>query len=335
MKTIDVKKLGNAEVIVDIVQKGNPEIRPAYPMNPIEIAVHNTGNAGRGANAKAHNTYIHNQSRLPVAKTGYASWHFSVDDKFIYQHIPLDESAWHTGDGSAVTSGNRIAIGIEICENPETNTHQAEENAIALIVYLMKAFGIGIDKVKPHQAYSGKFCPRVILGRDGSLEPFKKRIILAKAETKVKPAPVVNTSKPVSTPASHIVKSGETLWGISKATGVPVADIKALNGLKSDTITIGQVLKLKRYVPAPKPAPVQPKPVPAPKPAGIKAVGKIKIANLSKFTYIYAKASDTSARVGEAPLGHIYDIAGSIPNWYEIIYQGKRAYVKTKYAVKL
>lgn len=176
MNVLNVKKIGEATVIVDIVKKGNFEIRPGYVMDPSEVAIHNTGNKGRGANAKAHNTYIHNMAKLTPRDTGYASWHISVDDKYIYQHIPFNESAWHTGDGSGVKSGNRIAIGIEICENPDMDYAQAEENAIALSVYLMKKFNIPTKRVKPHQDYSGKYCPRVILKRDGSFEKFSKRI---------------------------------------------------------------------------------------------------------------------------------------------------------------
>lgn len=43
----------------------------------------------------------------------------------------------------------------------------------------------------------------------------------------------------------HRVKSGDTLSGISRKYGVSVAQIKRLNGLKSDLIRVGQVLKLK------------------------------------------------------------------------------------------
>lgn len=171
--------LGKAKVIVDIVDKGNPEIRPETKMNASEICIHNTGNNGRGADAEAHNKYIHNMASLSPAQTGYASWHFSVDFQHIYQHLPLDECAWHTGDGTGAKSGNKNAIGIEICENSDMTPaqyKQAEENAIALAVHLMNLEGIKIAKVKPHQAYSGKFCPRVILTRDGSFTKFHNRI---------------------------------------------------------------------------------------------------------------------------------------------------------------
>ena len=185
MNVLGIKKIGEATVIVDIVKKGNFEIRPEYSMKPIEIAIHNTGNNGRGANAKAHNIYIHNMANLTPKDTRYASWHLSVDDKYIYQHIPFNESAWHTGDGSGLKSGNRNAIGIEICENPDMDYAKAEENAVALSAYLMDIFNIGINKVKPHQAYSGKYCPRVILKRDGSFSKFSNRINKANGVTPI------------------------------------------------------------------------------------------------------------------------------------------------------
>lgn len=172
-------KIGNATVVVDIIQKGNPEIRPGTPMKPKKITTHNTGNASKGANAKAHNTYIHNLASYHPKDTTHVSWHLSVDDKFIYQHIPFDEIAWHCGDGGGVNSGNRNSIGMEICENPDMNYKQAEENAIALTVLLMKEFNMKPADVVPHQHWSGKYCPRVILKRDGSFVTYRNRVATA------------------------------------------------------------------------------------------------------------------------------------------------------------
>lgn len=172
-------KIGNATVIVDIIKKGNPEIRPGTSMKPKKITTHNTGNASKGANAKAHNTYIHNLASYHPKDTTHVSWHLSVDDKFIYQHIPFDEIAWHCGDGGGVNSGNRNSIGIEICENPDMNYKQAEENAIALTVLLMMEFNMKPADVVPHQHWSGKYCPRVILKRDGSFTSYRNRVAAA------------------------------------------------------------------------------------------------------------------------------------------------------------
>lgn len=370
MSTLKQKTIGKATVIVDIVAKGNFEIRPEYAMNPKEIAIHNTGNSGRGANAKAHNTYIHNMSELPASATGFASWHFSVDDKFIYQHIPLNESAWHTGDGNSLTSGNRMAIAIEICENSDMENYaQAEENAIALAVVLMKMFNIPSTKVKPHQAYSGKYCPRVILGRDGSFLPFLKRVENASKGYKAPASSVagVSTSKPsVSKPKPSTgavggrleAQAGKTVnfyskpsfdskyrvGAISGSVGFPkVVKEVAVNGGKmyhvrnsrnisyyiTSRADLVKVIGGSAPVAKPKPKP-KPKP-PAPTKSSIKAVGKVKVANLNNFTYVYEKTSDGSKKIQKAHKGAVYSISGSVTGWYEVIVNGKRAYIKSKY----
>lgn len=353
MKTVDVSTIGKAEVIVDIVAKGNYEIRPEYDMNPSEIAVHNTGNSGRGANAKAHNTYIHNMSELPESATGYASWHFSVDDKFIYQHIPLDESAWHTGDGGGLNSGNRNAVGIEICENVDMENYaQAEENAIALIKYLMEKLNINVQKVKPHQAYSGKYCPRVILKRDGGFTKFHNRIKEA-VEGAVAVAKNVDVT---GMRVESIYKGAEGLDFYSKATfsdkykagtlkygyGFEVVEKLAVEGSHMYKVknSKGQVFYLTAYSkfvklegegkPASKPV-AKPKPVSS----DIPIKGTIKIDKVNNYTYIYEKTSDKSKVLGKAYKNSTMHIAGSTSEFYEVIFGGKRAYVKVKYASRV
>ncbi|MEK3888074.1 peptidoglycan recognition protein family protein [Bacillus sp. FSL K6-3431] len=181
-------KIGNAIVIVDIISKNNPKIRPGYSMKPTHITDHDTGNAGRGANAEMHNRYIHNMASYQPKDTSHVSWHLSVDGNFIYQHLPFDENAWHCGDGSNTKSGNRVSIGVEKCMNVDGNRTKTEENAIALHAYLMKAFGFSSGKVVPHQSWSGKYCPAVILKRDGSFNPYRKRIDAAYQQSLGKPA---------------------------------------------------------------------------------------------------------------------------------------------------
>ena len=43
----------------------------------------------------------------------------------------------------------------------------------------------------------------------------------------------------------HLVVKGDTLWSLARNNGTTVAALKALNGLRSDLIVIGQVLKIK------------------------------------------------------------------------------------------
>lgn len=187
-------KIGNATVIVDIVPLGNPEIRPGRKMVARYLTDHDTGNKGRDANADMHNRYIHNMAKLHPRDTSHVSWHLTVDENFIYQHIPFDEIAWHCGDGTG--AGNYSSVGVEKCMHINGDRNKIEANGIALHAYLMKHLNIPIQNVKPHQFWSGKYCPQLILNKYGSFTPFRSKIEAAfKGVVSVvvpKPSPTVN-----------------------------------------------------------------------------------------------------------------------------------------------
>lgn len=122
--------------------------RPGYSMTPAYITVHNTANTAKGADAKMHANFVKNPSTSE-------SWHFTVDDSVIYQHLPIDENGWHAGDGTNGT-GNRKSIGIEICENADGDFEKATSNAQWLIRKLMKENNIPLHRVVPHKNGLGK-----------------------------------------------------------------------------------------------------------------------------------------------------------------------------------
>ncbi len=132
----------------------NPWNRPGRKLTGQRtITVHNTGNYGVGA--LAHARYI----KSAECQNRQASWHFSVDDKDVYQHIPLDEVAYHAGDG-AYGPGNSTSIAVEICEVE----NQAEANRLAaeLVAKMIKEEGLGIGDVVQHNHWTGKNCPRLL-----------------------------------------------------------------------------------------------------------------------------------------------------------------------------
>lgn len=50
--------------------------------------------------------------------------------------------------------------------------------------------------------------------------------------------------KPVVTEGTYVVKSGDTLWSIARNNGLTVDELKRINNLTSNALSIGQVLKL-------------------------------------------------------------------------------------------
>lgn len=135
-----------ATLTLDLIPKGWLR-RPCTSINPKYITIHNTG----VPNVKADNF---RRSQLDVTQDKEVSWHFTIDEKEIVQHIPLDEVGWHAGD----RTGNYNSFAIEICER-----EGAEEVAIQFIAELLMALDWDTTHIKTHKYWSGKNCPRLIL----------------------------------------------------------------------------------------------------------------------------------------------------------------------------
>jgi N-acetylmuramoyl-L-alanine amidase CwlA len=121
-----------------------------YKMTPTRIVVHNTYN---DASAKNEISYMKSNNNA-------VSFHYAVDDVEIRQGIPENRNSWNAGDGTN-GKGNREGIAIEICYSKSGGDRfiKAEQNAVDLIVDILKRYNWGIDKVTKHQDYSGKYCP--------------------------------------------------------------------------------------------------------------------------------------------------------------------------------
>ena len=133
----------------NLVSRGKYNIKCPYSMKAESITVHNTWN-----DASAEN-----EVKYMIGNNKKVSFHIAVDDKEAVQGIPLDRNAWHAGDGNG--KGNRSSIGVEICHSKSGGERfaKAERNAAELIAGMLKERGWGIDRVKKHQDWSGKYCP--------------------------------------------------------------------------------------------------------------------------------------------------------------------------------
>lgn len=147
---LDESTIGSAKVIVDILPKG--KVIPNVLMVNNFITIHNTGNIG--APAKNNHNYMKNCNKHGER---IASWHFTVDDKEIYQAAPANMRCYHAG----TSRGNNTSIGIEICMfNDKERQRKAYMNAIELVKILMKYYNLSADKVRQHYDWSKKDCPQ-------------------------------------------------------------------------------------------------------------------------------------------------------------------------------
>ncbi|HNZ50478.1 MAG TPA: N-acetylmuramoyl-L-alanine amidase [Bacilli bacterium] len=114
------------------------------------VVIHDTANTRVGADAKMHTAYIRTNPGV--------SWHYSVDDRETYQHIPDEEVAYHAG----AREGNYYGIGIETCLNQGIDYNVVMRRTAKLTAELLMEFNLSIYNVRQHNYYSGKDCPHVM-----------------------------------------------------------------------------------------------------------------------------------------------------------------------------
>ncbi|KIN56339.1 N-acetylmuramoyl-L-alanine amidase [Bacillus subtilis] len=223
----------------NLVASSKYSVKCPYSMDAKYITFHNTAN---DASADAEIRYM-------IGNNNEVSYHFAVDDKEVVQGIPTDRNAWHTGDGNGADSGNRTSIGVEVCYSKSGGTKYkaAEKLAIKFIAQLLKERGWGVDRVRKHQDWSGKYCPHRVLAEDRWEEV--KADIAAELKAlggKSTSSSSAKKSAPKASGSTYTVKKGDTLSEIAEKTGVSVAKLQSYNGIKNaNKITVGQVLKLK------------------------------------------------------------------------------------------
>lgn len=138
------------KIVKMLVDKDKYSLKCPYIMEPEFIVIHNTAN-----NASARN-----EVSYMIRNSNSTSFHYAIDDKEIVQGIPENRNAWHAGDGRN-GKGNRKGLSIEICYSKDGGNKfiKAENNTAKFVAQLLYERGWGIEKVKKHQDFSGKYCP--------------------------------------------------------------------------------------------------------------------------------------------------------------------------------
>ena len=141
--------------IVDAVEFKSS--RPGIKKTGIEnIIFHDTGNYGAGATARMNGNWMASGAR--TAQYRYRSWHYTIDEDIIIQHIPDDEIAFHGDSYEAYTT----TIGVETAINENSDFFTTWHRTAKLMSSLMYKYDLSINNIKQHYDYSGKDCPQVL-----------------------------------------------------------------------------------------------------------------------------------------------------------------------------
>ncbi len=140
-------------------------------MSPSYITIHATENPE--ATAARHALYLSNKGKRSGKRgRGWVTWHFTVDDREIVQHLLATEQGDHADFGG---KGDRNSIAIEICEFRDSRQQAAAiDRAARLAAALANRHGIPTRNIVPHKHWPrsdfpyGKPCPKILLNRDSS-----------------------------------------------------------------------------------------------------------------------------------------------------------------------
>jgi len=181
------KAFEELNIVQDFIPVGNSN-RPGRKLTPSSITIHNTDNDSKGANAAAHAKY----QKGADARRRKVSWHFTVDDKNVFQSLPTNEVGFHAGTGE----GNRTSLAIEICMNSDLNVPAAYKRAALLTAVLAFQNKIKVpSQIVQHHHWSGKNCPRVLREKPNGWKDFLAQVKQFRDDLTEVPAPAIAIAK--------------------------------------------------------------------------------------------------------------------------------------------
>jgi peptidoglycan endopeptidase LytE len=110
---------------------------------------------------------------------------------------------------------------------------------------ISKSFGVGIEALKKANALGGDAIrPKQVL----IIPSLREKKVEESARKPTSPHPKKLSAETLKRTSeemdSYVVQKGDSLYSISKKVGIPIEEIKKMNGLRSSTLKIGQILLL-------------------------------------------------------------------------------------------
>lgn len=149
-----IQKYGLQYVVNHIAKPHPKKRRPGHALDWAMITIHATANPR--SKAAGERAWLDNSSNV----NDFVGWHLCVDDIQVIEAIPLNEVAWHAGDGLN-GFGNRKTIGIEICESGDRR--KTLDNAATLVAGLLYEKKKTVANIRQHHYWNKRTsCPAIL-----------------------------------------------------------------------------------------------------------------------------------------------------------------------------
>lgn len=136
-------------------------------------------------------------------------------------------------------------IVLEVEEGPVAKFHYVEKGET--MYALSRRFGVDVEDIYMINNFQGAEVLNIgqrILLPDEAVDGGRQVISLDQGNIEEEENTYEKEEEPVVIKDVHIVKSGESLWGIAKKRNISLDELKVINGLSDNNIHEGQVLKL-------------------------------------------------------------------------------------------
>jgi hypothetical protein len=182
-------------------------------------------------------------------------------------YLISEKLSWHAGVGeyNGLTDGNGYLVGIE-AESDGRSWTDAERDAYPrLVASLLIEIGQGDPRPGVGDRWTTRHASWALpRGRKTDaagldMDRFWAQVYAYLADPASIHRDHGKAPAPVAPTGQHTVVSGDTLYALARRYGVTVAQLRDWNGLTSDLLTVGQVLRVTATAPVPPPVP----PVPA------------------------------------------------------------------------
>ncbi|WP_415587081.1 LysM peptidoglycan-binding domain-containing protein, partial [Liquorilactobacillus mali] len=203
-----------------------------------------SSNNGSSASSSSTTSYIVKSgdslwaiaNKYGVSVANLKSWNgLSSDTIYVGQSLKISNSSSQTSDSSSSASSSSNSNSGSSSSSTSTYTVKSGDSLWAIA----NKYGVSVANLKSWNSLSSNI---IYVGQ--SLKVSNSSSQASGSSSSASSSSNSNSGSSSSSTSTYTVKSGDSLWAIANKYGISVANLKSWNSLSSDTIYVGQSLKV-------------------------------------------------------------------------------------------